>query len=147
VKPDFLEEAHRLLGEGRLTVFAVSESGAQATVREDDAVYSLGRHRGGWRCDCRAEGWCSHLAALALVVGRPAPDPPVAGRSTPGSVAAVITEGCTCESPANDLGHGFENVTAVERRENPDEDGGIILERGWRIDPACPVHADKAAGR
>jgi hypothetical protein len=71
-REDFRTKAQRLLGEGRLTVQAVTGKEIRVTCRGDSGeVYRVGYSRGGWSCDCAALGRCSHLQALMLVTIRP----------------------------------------------------------------------------
>jgi hypothetical protein len=79
------KKAHRLLGEGRLTVTKVlKHSGlivASCRGFSDGEIYHLGYdpNRREWRCTCQASKQfgrrCSHLMALQLVTVKPDPAP------------------------------------------------------------------------
>jgi hypothetical protein len=64
-------KARRYVVEGRLRIRELDERGGtvKADVRDDGAVYTVGRdERGRWFCSCPACGRCAHEIALGLVV-------------------------------------------------------------------------------
>lgn len=60
-------KGRRYLAEGRLTIERVDQHGILATCRGMGDSYIVGYRRGGWSCDCAAQGRCAHLVALMLV--------------------------------------------------------------------------------